>query len=208
MLPVPPECPFRSFNREHDGQPPPSLKSAEFIAGADAGDVSGGASGDGGIVNPWAGDGDVGGGASGDCDGGARGFGEEVPADGREGRADARRRDEHDGFHKTPQGEDKGRGRPLVIAAWLRAELQGLPADIGGSAASGSGLFLTPLMMQGCRMQGWCIFAQIKSERTANCPGVVPIGRRTAQPARLPGELTIAPSFDVQLFCSLHLLGC
>ncbi len=30
---------------------------------------------------------------------------------------------------------------------------------------------------------------------------------RTAQPARLPGELTIAPSFDVHLFCSLHYWG-
>ena len=30
---------------------------------------------------------------------------------------------------------------------------------------------------------------------------------RTAQPARLPGELTIAPSFDVHLFCSLHHWG-
>ena len=30
---------------------------------------------------------------------------------------------------------------------------------------------------------------------------------RTAQPARLPGELTIEPSFDVHLFCSLHYWG-
>ncbi len=30
---------------------------------------------------------------------------------------------------------------------------------------------------------------------------------RTAQPARLPGELTIAPPFDVHLFCSLHYWG-
>jgi hypothetical protein len=30
---------------------------------------------------------------------------------------------------------------------------------------------------------------------------------RTAQPARLPGELTIAPSFDVHLFCSLNYWG-
>jgi hypothetical protein len=30
---------------------------------------------------------------------------------------------------------------------------------------------------------------------------------RTAQPARLPGELTIGSSFDVHLFCSLHYWG-
>ena len=30
---------------------------------------------------------------------------------------------------------------------------------------------------------------------------------RTAQPARLPGKLAIAPSFDVHLFCSLHYWG-
>ncbi len=30
---------------------------------------------------------------------------------------------------------------------------------------------------------------------------------RTAQPARLPGALTIASPFDVHLFCSLHYWG-